>query len=268
MHGFRRPATVIAAALAVPLLGHAAAPPDHGKAVPAPADRRMVLTFDDLPAQRVAALSEERVEQLNEDLVETLAGHRIPAVGFVNEEKLQVGGAPDPDRVQLLERWLDAGLELGNHGYSHLDLHRVPLADFLSDVLRGEEVTRRLLAARGARPRFFRHPFLHTGRDLQTKRGVQDFLAEHGYRVAPVTIDNQEWIFARAYDEALDRRDPGLRDRLGAAYLEYMDAVVACYEEQSRGLFDREIPQVLLLHASSLDGDHLDDLVASLRDRD
>ncbi len=38
---------------------------------------------------------------------------RIPAIGFVNENKLESGGTVDPARVKLLERWLDAGLELG-----------------------------------------------------------------------------------------------------------------------------------------------------------
>lgn len=233
-------------------------------AVAAGPDRRMVLTFDDLPAQRAPHLPEERIAAITGGLLATLGEHRIPAVGFVNEDKLEIGGAVDPGRVRLLERWVEAGLELGNHTYSHLDLHRVPVVEFERDVVRGEAVTRPLLTARGEELRWFRHPFLHSGRDLETKRKVEAFLAGRGYRVAPVTVDNSEWIFACAYDEALDRGDAALRDRLAAAYLDYMERMVVFYEGQSRELLGREIPQVLLLHANALNADHLDALVRSL----
>ena len=231
------------------------------------AERRMVLTFDDLPAQRAQALSSERIVEINKELVALLASQKIPAIGFVNENKLEVDSRIDPGRVELLELWLEAGLELGNHSYSHPDLHRTRLEDYLADVSRGEQVTRPLLEARGLELRYFRHPFLHTGTDLETKRAVEEFVEEHGYRVAPVTIDNSEWIFARAYDEALDRRDPDLQARLGRTYVDYMVEMVIYHEGQSRALFDREIPQILLLHANALNAHHLASLIDRLRAR-
>ncbi len=255
----------------VALLAAATLPAAVAPAAEAP-ERRMVLTFDDLPAQRAQGQPAQRIAALTEALVGTLEREKIPAVGFVNEDKLLApGGGGEPvveaARVALLERWLDAGFELGNHSYSHPDLHRMPLQEFQRDVARGEEVTRRLLADRGRKLRYFRHPFLHTGRDLETKRGLEAFLAERGVRVAPVTVDNSEWIFARAYDEALDRGDGALRERLGTTYVGYMERMVEYYEAQSRGLFEREIPQILLLHANALNGGHLAALVARLRAR-
>lgn len=229
--------------------------------------RRIVLTFDDLPAQRASGLPEGRIASILPRLADELSAGEIPAIGFVNERKLRVDGELRPGRVRLLEEWLDAGLELGNHTYSHPDLHRVPLEQYLDDILHGEEVSRALVAAHGGQLRYFRHPFLHTGRDLDTKRAVERFLEERGYRVAPVTIDNSEWIFARAYDEALDRGDSELQRRLGVAYLDYMESMVAYYEDQSRALFEREIPQVLLLHANTLNADHLGALIERLHGR-
>jgi peptidoglycan/xylan/chitin deacetylase (PgdA/CDA1 family) len=169
--------------------------------------------------------------------------------------------------VRLLEQWLDAGLELGNHSFSHPDLHRTELADYLDDIARGETVTRPLAEARDLPYRYFRHPMLHTGTDLETKRAVERFLSERGLSVAPVTIDNSEWIFARAFDEALDRADSMLQQRLLAEFLDYMEAMVSYYEDQSRALFDREIPQILLLHANSLNGRNLPALIERLRAR-
>ncbi len=245
--------------------------------------RRMVLTFDDLPAQRAQSQPRELLDEITAGLLRALG--EDPAIGFVNENKLYVDGALDPARVRHLERWLEAGAELGNHSYSHPDLHRPPargqtkhgsLADFQRDVERGETVTRPLVESQGGKLRYFRHPFLHTGRDLETKRGLERFLAERGYRVAPVTIDNSEWIFAFAYAKALEQGDegacstcppPDLRERLAGAYVDYMERMVEFYEGQSRALFGREIPQILLLHANALNGHHLHSLLARIRQR-
>ncbi len=228
-------------------------------------ERRMVLTLDDLPAQRVQAQTPEMLDEITGGLLRAL--DEIPAIGFVNENKLYSGDALVPERVRVLERWLEAGAELGNHSYSHPDLHRIPLADFQRDVLRGETVTRPLVESRGGELRYFRHPFLHTGRDLETKRGLERFLVEHGYQVAPVTIDNSEWIFGQAYVAALDRDDEALQARVAGAYVDYMERMVEYYEGQSRALFEREIPQILLVHANALNAHHLDRLMARLRQR-
>lgn len=228
----------------------------------------MALTFDDLPAQRAQSIPEARLERITRDLVGSLDRRDLPAIGFVNEDKLEVDGEVALNRVAMLEAWLDAGLELGNHSYSHPNLHgEITLADYQADISLGERQLRPMLAKRDAAPRYFRHPYLRTGRDLETRDGVHEFLAEHGYRVAPVTVDNSEWIYARAYDEALDRDDPQLARRLGASYVDYMESMVAYYEDQSRQLFEREIPQVLLLHANALNADHFSALASKLEER-
>ena len=129
--------------------------------IPAPT-RTVALTFDDLPGVFLdASLTEAR--SANEKLLAALKRGGAHATGFVNEDKLRGSDA----RAALLELWLDAGLDLGNHTYSHPDLHRTELTAFQDDVLRGERVTRALMAARGKAPRYFRHPFLHTGETLE-----------------------------------------------------------------------------------------------------
>jgi peptidoglycan/xylan/chitin deacetylase (PgdA/CDA1 family) len=200
-------------------------------------------------------------------LLTAITAHRIPAVGFVNEGKLRRDGGVDAKRVDLLRMWLDAGLELGNHTYAHLDLNRTPLPAFEEDVLRGEAVTRPLLGARGMTLRFFRHPFLHTGRDLDTKRQFESFLAAHGYRVAPVTIDNDEYIFAAAYDRASARGDRDLMRRVTEAYIPYMEAKLEFFERNSRDLVGYEMRQILLLHANPMNAEHVGALARMIERR-
>lgn len=229
--------------------------------------RRVAVTFDDLPAVAVVGEGVEAWRVLNWQLLDLIALHRVPAIGFVNERKLATDGATDPDLVALLQLWVDRGLELGNHTFSHLSLHRASVPEYESEIVRGEVVTRTLLGRAGRKPRYFRHPQLHTGRDLATKRAVETFLARRGYAVAPVTVDNSEWVFAKAYEIAWERGDRAAAERVAAAYVPYMANMFDYCERQSRALFGREIPQVLLLHANSLNASRFDELARMIKAR-
>jgi len=244
-------------------------PVAHAQVVESPsqraARREVAVTFDDLPFVHVPSVEKQR--EMTHKLLRSVAAHDVPAVGFVNENKLLNEGARDERRVALLRMWTDAKLELGNHTFSHPDLHRTPLAAFREDVVRGETDTRSLLQKSGKKLRYFRHPFLHTGRDIETKRAFEKFLAGRGYTVAPVTIDNSEWIFAAAYAKAAARGDREMVKRIGEAYVPYMESYFAYYEQQSTALFGREIKQTLLLHANAINADYFDDLARMMKRR-
>jgi len=232
------------------------------------AARSVAVTFDDLPIAGVLPRDIDASRELTRKLLGAIAAHHVPTIGFVNEDKLNAAnGVVDTQRVDLLKRWLEAGLELGNHSYSHADLHATPLDAFESEVLKGERVTRELMEERGLRLRYFRHPYLHTGRDLEKKAQFERFLAEHGYRVAPVTIDNDEYVFAGAYDRSLARGDASLAARIAVAYVPYMESKVEFFERNSRDLFGREIPEILLVHANMLNAERFGDLASMFERR-
>jgi peptidoglycan/xylan/chitin deacetylase (PgdA/CDA1 family) len=237
------------------------------KPLAARADRRVAVTFDDLPVIEVVRCDDACRETITADLLAAIAAHRVPAVGFVNEDKLEEDGRAVPRRVALLRRWIDAGLELGNHTYSHPDFHRTPLADFQAEVLRGERVTRPLMEAAGRKPRWFRHPFLRTGRGLEDRAAFERFLGEHGYRVAPVSVDNHDYVFAAAYARAHAAADTAAKRRVGAEYLDYMERIFAYHEAQARTIVGRDIPHVLLLHANRLNADLFGELARRLEAR-
>ena len=229
--------------------------------------RQVAITFDDLPVVSRLYTGNADQERLTRRLLAAVRAHQAPAIGFVNEGKMYRGGTPDSGQVALLRLWTGAGFELGNHTYSHFDLHTVPFDVFARDFARGDSVTRRVLAGVGREPRYFRHPFLHTGRDLETSTRLHDSLAAHGYRVAPVTIDNSDYLFAAAYERALGAGDStGARD-VARQYVAYMERVFSYYERQSTTLLGREIRQVLLLHASTLNADTFDALARMIEAR-
>jgi peptidoglycan/xylan/chitin deacetylase (PgdA/CDA1 family) len=230
--------------------------------------REVAITFDDLPIAGVLPRDNASARELTTKLLRAIGEHKVPVVGFVNEDKLLArDGSQDPERVALLRRWLDGGLELGNHGYSHRDLNQTPLEVFEADVLKGESVIRPLMNERAKTLRFFRYPFLHTGRDLDTRARVERFLADHGYRVAPVTIDNDEYVFAAAYDRASVRGSADVMRLVSADYVPYMEAKFAFFERNTQELFGREMRHILLLHANMLNADRFADLAAMLERR-
>jgi peptidoglycan/xylan/chitin deacetylase (PgdA/CDA1 family) len=236
--------------------------------LPPPSGRREVaVTFDDLPVISVTRGDAASHRAITTRLLEALAAHGVPAVGFVNEKNLMSRGMAEPERVALLRQWLDAGFELGNHTFGHLDLHAVPAAAFEDDVVRGEPVIRGLLDARGLPLRWFRHPYLHTGADLALKRRIEALLAGRGYRVAPVTVDTEDWCFSAAYDRAVERGDAAAARRTADAFVPYVESRFAYFESLSRRLLGYEVRQVLLLHANAINAERFDALARRLERR-
>ena len=246
-----------------------------GLACAADADRRIAVTFDDLPwasldpTTPLPAIGSVPTE-VRDAQARLLAGLRaagIPAVGFVNGSRLIARGTRQADRVALLQAWRDAGVALGNHTASHLDLHAVGLAAYERDILAGDAPLRTLLAPRGEAPRWFRHPYLRTGRTLAEKAALADFLDAHGYRIAPVTVTTSDWIWAAAYRRAMQQHDMAAAKRLRDAYVPYLLRTVDYFEGRSMVLLKYRLPQVLLLHANELNADTFDAFAAAVHER-
>ncbi len=196
----------------------------------------------------------------------TLRDQKVPVVGFVNEKKLYHFGEVD-ERIKALGMWLDYGFELGNHTFSHSSLNRVGLQAWEDDIVQGENVTRLLLAEHKMKLRYFRHPYLDTGRDLQTRRQAEAFLVDRGYRIAPITLDAWDWMFAGVYEDAKKAGDTALQQQVVQSYLQYSDAMFAYFEQLSKQTIGYEPKQILLLHANQLEGDHIGELLELLRRR-
>ena len=229
-----------------------------GLAAPVVAQTRSVaVTFDDLPYQAPAAqlCDPAAATAMTEAFLAMLAPLDMPATVFVNEGKVC-----EQHRAELLPAllslWLDAGFDLGNHTFSHINIHRSTAEAYLADADRGAEVTRPLLAARGATLRWFRHPYLFTGETQDKHDAIAAGLAARAYVVAPVTLDSNDWMFAAVYRKAEAAGDAGLMARIGEAYVAHTATVLEHWEPYSAELTGgREPAQVLLVHANSLNRD-------------
>jgi peptidoglycan/xylan/chitin deacetylase (PgdA/CDA1 family) len=228
--------------------------------------REVAITVDDLPAAGANAMTGAEIIEMTSKLLGTLRDQKVPAVGFVNERKLYKFGEVD-DRIKALSMWPEYGFELGNHTFTHASLNRVGLKVWEEEIVRGETVTTMLLAQHNMKMRYFRHPYLDTGRDLETRRQAEAFLAERGYRIAPVTMDAWDWMYAGVYEDARRRGDTALEQKLLDSYHDYTNQVFDYYEKFSRDLIGYEPKQILLLHGNWLEADHIGELLDLLRKR-
>ncbi len=251
--------------LAVACFTSLSSPPAAGQSAKQP-DRQVAVTIDDLPAGMADRLPAADITALTTKLLTTLRDQKIPVVGFVNERKLYQPGQVD-ERIKALQMWLDYGFELGNHTFNHASLNQVGLKAWEDQVIQGENVTRILLAQHKMKLRYFRHPYLDTGRDLQTRREAEAFLIDRGYRIAPITLDGWDWMFAGLYEDAKKRNDTELQQRIVKEYLAHHDAVFTYEEQLSAKVVGYEPKQILLLHASNLEADHIGELLDVLRKR-
>jgi peptidoglycan/xylan/chitin deacetylase (PgdA/CDA1 family) len=229
-------------------------------------NKQIALTFDDLPyANRKAPRAE--VIASTATILRVLRAHRAKAVGFVNEDRLADTGKLDTGK-RLLRNWLRAGMDLGNHNYGHVGLQDTALEAYEAAVLKGEVHTRKLLwDERREKPRYYRHPFTQTGPSTLVKTQFEEFLREHGYTVAPFTVEHDDYVFSAVYDDALAHGDTAQAAKLRVAYLSHLDDALAVFETMSQEIFKRQIPQVLLIHANRLNADTLEQTLSRLEAR-
>lgn len=223
-------------------------------------DKKLCITVDDLPTVTYGIHEPIFAKEITIDLINTFNKFDIQAIGYVNEGKLYQDGRLDSSKVQLLEIWLENGLDLGNHTYSHSNYHDVSFDEFTEDIIKGEKVTADLAEKYDMEYKYFRHPYLRMGLRQSHADSLKNFLQQNGYTEAPVTIDNEDYIFAHAYHRAYVNGNSLLMKKIGSAYVDYMEEKLLYFEQQSQKLFGRNINQALLTHANLLNAHYMDEL--------
>ena len=225
------------------------------------AQKKIAITIDDLPVVTYGKTDIDQMAKITNGILNHLNAYNVEAIGFVNEGKLYVSGAFQAERLELLRLWLEAGQELGNHTYGHLNLHKVGISRFTEDITKGAHHTKALTEEFSSPYRYFRHPFLRAGNSQEQADSLIHFLTEHNYIEAPVTIDNADYLFAKAYHEAYNNGDKDQMKHIGTTYVRYMEDVLKFYERNSQDLFGRQISHILLMHANMLNSDYLGELL-------
>ena len=229
--------------------------------------RSVALTFDDLPLALAGSSDKSTPDQVqsearavNKAILRVLRRHHAPAIAFVNEKQVIRDGHVEQNRG-ILREWIRQGQELGNHTYSHADLSELTVENFEKEIIDGESSVRLLMSGSAKPLHFFRFPFNHTGETVEKHDAISAFLQQRGYEVATCTVENSDWVFARAYRLMLDRHDAQSGARLRTEYLDYTRQEIEYFNKLNRQVFGHEIPQVMVLHANSLNADMLDQIL-------
>lgn len=221
------------------------------------AGTEMAVTVDDLPIHGPAP-SETSRPDIAKKILTAFRRHQIPeAYGFVIAERLE----RFPASIEALQAWVEAGYPLGNHTYSHSDLNKTELQDYLNDIRRNESILAKLQPEPALK--MFRYPFLREG-DTQEKRdGARAFLSSNGYRIAQVTIDFYDWAWNEPYVRCLTKRDLESINWLKKTYLDSAVEGLRAAERLSELLFQRGVRQILLLHIGPFTAVMLKELLAT-----
>lgn len=226
--------------------------------LPAVAQKRIALSFDDVPRAAGGFMtSDARTRRLIGGL--RRAGVRQAAFFVTPGNLLKPGGEGGEGRIAAYVR---AGHVIGNHGWGHLWLSRTPAADYVADLDRAAAWLR---DRPGYRP-WFRFPYLDEGRrDLGKRAEVRAALAARGLRNGYVTVDNYDWHLdalatgARAESRKMDMA--ALRD----LYVETLVGAADFYDRIAREALGRQPAQVLLLHETDLNALFIVDVARGLR---
>ena len=155
--------------------------------------QQMAITFDDLPIHGDLPPGQTRLA-IARSILNTLKGERLPPVyGFINGGR----GTEDPQSPLVLEAWVQAGQPLGNHTWAHLDLNNETPDEFAADVVRNEPLLKRLMGKRDWH--WLRYPYLHEGDTVQKRRAVRSWLGAHGYHIAEVSMDFEDYLWNAPY---------------------------------------------------------------------
>ncbi|HUX44301.1 MAG TPA: polysaccharide deacetylase family protein [Terracidiphilus sp.] len=218
----------------------------------------VALTFDDLPAAGDLHVNQTRVK-VAEKLADELRAHHLKGVyGFVNANSLE----GDDDTQGALKIWLAKGMNIGNHTYSHPSLTDVTAEEYIRDIAEDEPAVARYAGKRDWH--WFRYPYLCEGDTLAKRRAVRDWLKEHDFRIAQVTLNFNDDDWDDAYGRCMARHDEASVAWLKKSYLENAAEFLRVGREEELIALGHEIPNVLLLHGTDFTTEMLPELLEIL----
>ncbi|STX42873.1 polysaccharide deacetylase [Legionella donaldsonii] len=206
--------------------------------------RLIAITIDDLPF-----VGEAKNFHLNM-IINAIKSHEIPATGFI------IAGEVNPDNWKMLHKFRDAGLGLGNHTFSHLNLNKVDTEAYIEEIDAADKMLMPVLTE----PKFFRYPYLAMSGGNK-KEKVLHYLSKKNYHVAPITIDSKDFIFNQLLLDVPQNQRRSFLEALKVAYIDFIWQQTLKAEEHDRYNHKPDQAQILLIHANLLNAYVLPDII-------
>ena len=221
--------------------------------------QQMAVTFDDLPVHGAMPPGTTRLE-IAHSILATLKREKMPPVyGFINGQRIVL----DPAGAEVLKAWRTAGQPLANHTWAHLDLNNESAEEFEAEVLRNEPLLQSLMGKRDWH--WLRYPYLREGDTVEKRRAVRAWLFAHGYKIAEVSMDFEDYLWNEPYARCAANHDEASIAKLHDGYLAVADQYYRVFRELSQLVYGRDVKYVLLMHVGAFDARILPELLALYR---
>src|ERR1700756_929315 len=223
------------------------------------AAQKVAITFDDLPLNGDLPPGVTRVQIARDTLAILSARHAPPAYGFINAKKLE----GNSDAAEALKIWA-AAEPIGNHTYGHINLNTNPAEAFEREIDENEP-SLELLAGKDGDWHWLRYPFLHEGETVEKRRAVRAYLQAHGYRVAQVTLDWEDYLWNSPYARCVAKNDSKSIAWLKASYLTIESSYLDLGRDLATLVYGHDINHVLVLHLGAFSSTILPDALDLLQ---
>ena len=218
-------------------------------------ERLVAITIDDLPFVGTNSVEHGNLQRSTDrftNLMNALVENQVPATGFI------IAGSIAKGQWELLEKFRQAGFALGNHTYEHINLNRVGSDKYIEDLDKAEQKLEPIMTT----PKYFRYPYLAEGKGIEKQR-VLDYLQQHQYTIAPVTIDSKDYEFNGKLLHINWRNRAKSLDGLKANYLAYINAQINKAEKRH----PNGGAEILLIHANLLNSHCMNDVIQLFKKR-
>jgi len=225
-------------------------------------ERSVSITIDDVPNVHLYAS-----EGNSSGLLKKLDSLNLPVAIFINEGNLKRNDAFDQNK-KLLQSWVSKPyVTVGNHSYSHPNYGEVGFDVFKDEVLKGEELSRKMAEQAGKKLEYFRFPFNGMGKDSAEQAQMVRFLTEHQYISTPFTVESEDWLYSQLYEKALKEGKPDEAKTIGNRYVDLSLQLFDYFDGVALKVTGRPLKQIYLCHDNLLNTDYLPVLVQKLKER-
>jgi peptidoglycan/xylan/chitin deacetylase (PgdA/CDA1 family) len=222
------------------------------------ADNEIAITIDDLPFVGSGTSTPANLKRTQDRfmaIVNTLVENQVPATGFA------IGGAIAKNEWSLLEAFRDQGLSIGNHTYTHKSLNGMSAEKYIADIERADNKLTPIMTE----PKYFRYPYLAEGKG-EKKQQVVEYLADHQYTIAPVTIDSKDYEFNAQFYHIPYRQRAQRLGQFKKRYLAFIWKQTLRAEKKAKKVEGQPVKQILLIHANLLNSLCLGDIIKMYKD--
>jgi peptidoglycan/xylan/chitin deacetylase (PgdA/CDA1 family) len=209
--------------------------------------QEVAVTVDDLPSHGALPSGMTRSDIARSILKSLKDAHAPKVYGFVNAKRLEL----HPEDIEVLKLWRSAGFPLGNHTYAHLSLNASTADEFGKNVAANEPELKLLMGRQNWR--WFRYPYLWEGDTLEKRHAVRQYLKEHKYHVAQVTLDFEDYLWNSPYARCVEKNDATSIEWLKSSYMATATEYIGLGRKMATLIYGRDIRHVLLLHIGAFD---------------